>query len=98
MVTFYFQAATPASIQSHNIGICSPGLSKDVTPFQGFLIEFTLCFLLALVCCGVWDVRNNTKHDSVPIRFGLTISALALAGVSSLIKLVFFLIFLIMSN
>jgi len=62
------------------IGICSPALNPDVTPFQGFFVEFLISLMLVLLCCGVWDHRNATKHDSVPIKFGLTIAVLALAG------------------
>lgn len=32
------------------------------------------------MCAGVWDKRNKNKHDSVPIRFGLTIAGLAMCG------------------
>ncbi|XP_044266377.1 aquaporin AQPcic-like [Tribolium madens] len=76
--------ATPTEYfetNSTSVGLCSPALHPGVTPFQGLLIEFLISLMLTLVCCGVWDCRNNTKHDSVPIRFGLTITVLALVGV-----------------
>lgn len=63
-------------------GVCSPGLHPEITPFQGFMVEFLITLILALVCCGVWDFRNENKHDSVPIRFGLAIAVLAMAAVS----------------
>ncbi|XP_050306765.1 aquaporin AQPAe.a-like isoform X2 [Anthonomus grandis grandis] len=63
-----------------NPGVCSPGIHPEITVFQGFLAEFLITFILALVCCGVWDARNADKHDSVSIRFGLTIAVLAMAG------------------
>ncbi|XP_063902915.1 aquaporin AQPcic-like isoform X2 [Zophobas morio] len=74
--------ATPAEYLPSNstVGLCSPELHDGVSPVQGLLIEFLISLMLTLVCCGVWDIRNNTKHDSVPIRFGLTIAVLALAG------------------
>lgn len=65
------------------VGLCSPSLNDGVSPIQGLLVEFVISFMLTLVCCGVWDCRNNTKHDSVPIRFGLAIAVLALAGVNN---------------
>ncbi|XP_076269469.1 aquaporin AQPAe.a-like isoform X2 [Rhynchophorus ferrugineus] len=62
------------------LGVCSPALHPDVTPFQGFFVEFLITMILALVCCGVWDYRNHDKHDSVSIRFGFTIAVLAMAA------------------
>nr|XP_023027650.1 aquaporin AQPAe.a-like isoform X2 [Leptinotarsa decemlineata] len=44
------------------------------------LVEFILTFILAWACCGVWDSRNNGSKDSVPLRLGLTVTGLALAG------------------
>lgn len=32
------------------------------------------------MCCGVWDPRNANHHDSVQLKFGLTITCLALSG------------------
>lgn len=32
-----------------------------------------------MVACAVWDNRNAKNTDSVPIRFGFTVTALALA-------------------
>lgn len=63
-------------------GICSPHVSDHITPFQGVIVEFLLSLILILVCCGVWDSRNKDKHDSVPIKFGLAVAVLAMAGVS----------------
>lgn len=64
------------------LGVCSPGLKDGLSPINGLLVEFTISFILVLVCCGVWDKRNSDKHDSAPIRFGFAIAALAMAGVS----------------
>jgi aquaporin related protein len=83
---FLAQLATPNEFLRRNgteVGLCSPAINPDVSPIQGLLVEFLISLMLALVCCGVWDCRNNTKHDSVPIRFGLTIAVLALAGVNN---------------
>lgn len=79
-------AVTPAGMISHvnsaneTIGICSPAINENILVSQGFLVEFMISFILALVCCGVWDAKNSDKHDSVAIRFGLTIAVLALAA------------------
>lgn len=65
---------------TRNVGVCSPGFGPDVSVLQGFLVEFLATLILALVCCGVWDSRNNNKHDSIPIRFGMTVAVLAMAA------------------
>ncbi|XP_060516901.1 aquaporin AQPcic-like [Cylas formicarius] len=78
--------STPAEYMGNQIlngtvktpGVCSPGIT--VSPGQAFLVEFLATLILALVCGGVWDHRNSNKHDSVPIRFGLTIAVLAMAA------------------
>lgn len=44
------------------------------------LVEFLITLCLILVCAGVWDSRNKTKMDSVPIKFGLTIAGLAMCA------------------
>lgn len=38
--------------------------------------------LLSLLACAVWDRRNLDKHDSVTLRFGLGVFAIAFGGVS----------------
>ncbi|XP_074032766.1 aquaporin AQPAe.a isoform X2 [Leptinotarsa decemlineata] len=62
------------------VGVCSPMVNHAITPAQGLLVEFLISLILVLTCCGVWDARNSDKHDSVPIRFGLMIAVLAMAG------------------
>lgn len=61
-------------------GVCSPGVNPNISPFQGFLVEFLITGILSWVCCAVWDSRNSDKHDSVTIRFGFTIAVLAMAA------------------
>lgn len=39
-----------------------------------------LTLILVWTCGGVWDSRNKNKHDSVPVRFGLAVAGLAIAG------------------
>lgn len=60
--------------------LCSPSPHPSLSTFQVFLTEFLLTLILIWVCCGVWDSRNSTKHDSVPIRLGLAVAGLAMAG------------------
>ncbi|CAH1117496.1 unnamed protein product [Phaedon cochleariae] len=86
------QAATPShylgnvyrnvsgELVKTGLGVCSPSLSPLITPGQGLLVEFVLSAILALVCCGVWDSRNADKHDSVAIKFGLSVAVLAMSG------------------
>ncbi|XP_076180860.1 aquaporin isoform X2 [Ptiloglossa arizonensis] len=58
---------------------CVTDLHTDLSAIQGLLVEGTATGILMLVACAVWDKRNALKTDSVPIRFGLTVAALALA-------------------
>lgn len=64
------------------IGHCMTWPHPDVTVWQALGIEFMATMVLVLVCCGVWDPRNAHTHDSVGLRFGLVITALALVAVS----------------
>lgn len=57
-----------------------------ISPTQAVSIEFIITAVLMLVCCGVWDPRNAKHHDSVPLRFGLAITALAIVGVRVIIS------------
>ncbi|VEN62158.1 unnamed protein product [Callosobruchus maculatus] len=70
----------PNGTLTKTLGVCSPAVNPLITPTQGFLVEFLITLILALVCCGVWDPKNSDKHDSVSIRFGFTIAVLAMAG------------------
>lgn len=63
-------------------GVCSTVPNPDITTFQALLVEFLATTVLILVCCGVWDPRNSQNSDSIPLRFGFTITALALVTVS----------------
>lgn len=61
-------------------GVCSPALNPQLSPVQGLAVEFIASSMLILVCCAVWDRKNSDKHDSVSVRFGLTIAVLAMAA------------------
>ncbi|XP_054006946.1 aquaporin AQPAe.a-like [Hylaeus anthracinus] len=58
---------------------CVTDIHQDLSAIQGLILEGTSTGILMLVTCGVWDKRNVKNTDSVPIRFGLTVAALALA-------------------
>uniref|UniRef100_W8B2D9 Aquaporin AQPAe.a n=1 Tax=Ceratitis capitata TaxID=7213 RepID=W8B2D9_CERCA len=60
--------------------LCVTTVHKDITVWQGCAIEFIITGVLIFTCCGVWDPRNAKFHDSVPIRFGLAISCLAITA------------------
>nr|XP_034190220.1 aquaporin AQPAe.a-like isoform X1 [Osmia lignaria] len=57
---------------------CVTDLHADLTAIQGLLLEGISTGILMLVACAVWDRRNEHNTDSVPIRFGLTVTVLAL--------------------
>lgn len=61
-------------------GVCTTVPHPDLSPFTAVTVEFIITSVLIFLCCGVWDSRNAKHHDSVPLRFGLTITGLALAG------------------
>ncbi|CAH1113822.1 unnamed protein product [Psylliodes chrysocephalus] len=61
-------------------GVCSPSFNPNISPGEACFVEFILSLILVLFCCGVWDSRNSDKHDSVPLRFGLAVAVLAMAG------------------
>ncbi|PSN42114.1 hypothetical protein C0J52_02960 [Blattella germanica] len=58
---------------------CVNLLNEELTPLQGVLAEFLATSILVLVVCAVFDKRNAHNTDSVPIKFGLTIAAIAMA-------------------
>lgn len=78
------KAVTPDHIfrpeNSTGPGLCTTMPNSQITSTQALSIEFIITAVLMLVCCGVWDPRNSKHHDSVPLRFGLAITALAIAA------------------
>ncbi|XP_069679268.1 aquaporin AQPAe.a-like isoform X2 [Periplaneta americana] len=59
---------------------CTSMVHPEVTPLQALLTEFLITSILILVVCAVFDRRNAHNSDSVPIKFGLTIGAIAMAA------------------
>ncbi|XP_063979295.1 aquaporin AQPAe.a-like [Diachasmimorpha longicaudata] len=57
---------------------CTTILADKVSPAQGVFMEFLATFILVLVAGAVWDQRNHNNRDSVPLKFGLTVTCLAI--------------------
>lgn len=75
----FYSAGQYSANATHAFCATTPGANVSVT--QALLGEFLATSMLILLCCGVWDRRNEAKQDGVSIKFGLTIAALALAEV-----------------
>ncbi|KAH8277569.1 hypothetical protein KR018_001243 [Drosophila ironensis] len=61
-------------------GVCVTVLAPEFSEVQGVFIEFLITCGLVIVACSVWDPRNSQFQDSVPLRFGLTVSCLILVA------------------
>ncbi|XP_017777700.1 PREDICTED: aquaporin AQPAn.G-like isoform X2 [Nicrophorus vespilloides] len=61
-------------------GFCVTNTHAKTSTMQGLAIETVITAVLILVCLGLWDRRNAQKQDSVPLRFGFIIAALAMAA------------------
>jgi aquaporin rerated protein, invertebrate len=59
---------------------CVTAPHKDVSVAQAFLVEFAATVVLIGVCTGLWDPRNAKHGDSIPIKFGFTVAALAMVA------------------
>ncbi|XP_050097503.1 aquaporin-like [Anopheles aquasalis] len=75
---------TPAAVfdtaKEQGAGFCVTQPNSLITTTQAVGIEFVATMVLILVCCGVWDPRNAKHHDSVALKFGFTVGALAVAA------------------
>lgn len=60
---------------------CVNHIAKDISTPGGFVVEFLITMMLVWTVCGIWDVRNATRMDSVPVKLGLIIAGLAMAAV-----------------
>lgn len=58
--------------------MCVTSVHPEMTPLQGLLAEFLVTSILVLVVCSVFDRRNARNTDSVSIKFGLTVAAIAM--------------------
>lgn len=74
------QFLSPARMFTTANGVCMTLPHPEVSVAQAFFIEFFLtCALISLIC-GVWDPRNRENADSAPLRIGLGIIGLSIAG------------------
>uniref|UniRef100_A0A182J224 Aquaporin n=1 Tax=Anopheles atroparvus TaxID=41427 RepID=A0A182J224_ANOAO len=76
---------TPATVfgkalENEGAGFCVTQPNTAITTVQAVGVEFVATMVLVLVCCGVWDPRNAKHHDSVALKFGFTVGALAVAA------------------
>lgn len=69
---------TPISVTEY--GVCVTDVDPRLDSLQGLGIEIVLTSTLNFLICAVLDPVNSKKQDSLPIKFGLAISGLALAG------------------
>lgn len=71
---------TPSQYRDTTPGLCVTKPHSSLSLGQGFGIEFFATMCLMLVCCGVWDPRNAKNTDSIPLRFGFVVGALAMVA------------------
>lgn len=79
------KALTPSTVfalSSGSYGVCQTGPHDEITEIDAFIIEYIATSVLISICCALWDGRNDTKQDSVPIKFGLAITILSVIFVS----------------
>jgi aquaporin rerated protein, invertebrate len=61
--------------------LCHTVLHNDVTPMQGFVIEFSMGFILLFVICGVTDEYKQESRFVAPLVIGCTVILAHLAFV-----------------
>ncbi|XP_020277927.1 aquaporin AQPcic-like isoform X2 [Pseudomyrmex gracilis] len=57
---------------------CVTNIHTELSAIQGLLVEGIATAILMMVVCSVWDPRNEKNGDSVPIKFGFTVTVLAI--------------------
>lgn len=73
-------AMTPKDIMDLNPGHCETVVHSSLNSMAGALIELIITSLLMFMICACLDQRNTHKQDSVPIKFGLTITSISLCA------------------
>ncbi|OXU29363.1 hypothetical protein TSAR_010656 [Trichomalopsis sarcophagae] len=66
---------TAANVSADTFCVTTP--HKDLHVIQALLMEGVATAILMLIACAVWDSRNAKNTDSVAIKFGLGVTALA---------------------
>lgn len=69
---------SPVDVSVEKVCVLVP--HHALNQFQSLGVEIVLTAALVFVCCGLWDPINQHKQDSVPIKFGLTVAGLSIAG------------------
>lgn len=72
---------TNPAVPSPAVPLCCNAPNDMLSASEQFWSEFVFSALLSLLACAVWDRRNLDKHDSVSLRFGLGVFAIAYGGV-----------------
>ncbi|KAI5646468.1 major intrinsic protein domain-containing protein [Phthorimaea operculella] len=60
--------------------LCVNQVHAELGLWQALLVEVALTTALNFMNCSVWDPVNKHKADSIPIKFGMAIVGLSLAG------------------
>ncbi|KAF2903776.1 hypothetical protein ILUMI_02403 [Ignelater luminosus] len=60
--------------------LCTTLLQHNLHISQGLVIEIVITSALCFVLGAVLDERNAHKSDSIPLRFGLTVSCLSMVA------------------
>ncbi|KAJ1528345.1 hypothetical protein ONE63_006765 [Megalurothrips usitatus] len=77
------QLVTPSELLYWNAapnatGPCCTVPHQEMTSPQALLAELIATCALLMLCCAVWDPRNATNTDGIPVKFGLLIAGIAL--------------------
>ncbi|XP_063229646.1 aquaporin-like isoform X2 [Bacillus rossius redtenbacheri] len=70
------EAAAP---NGSRCALCVTLPHAELSAPQAVLAEALVTAVLILVVCSVWDPRNAANTDSVPLKFGFTVAAIAAA-------------------
>ncbi|XP_043263262.1 aquaporin AQPcic-like [Colletes gigas] len=67
-------ASTPDKANS----FCMTEINEKLSVPQGFMAEMIGTGILVFFACGLWDHRNASNTDSVPMRFGFCVTVLCI--------------------
>lgn len=69
---------SPVDMSAEAVCVTLP--HERIGVWEAVVIEVVLTGALCLITCAIWDPVNEKHQDSTPIKFGLTIAGLSLAG------------------